>query len=245
MTIIADSQRLDPGRRIELFDFDATSLGGGTFFWISGFQEPLAVSWRGNSYTPLPISAEGFVTSGAGSQPTPTVTISNVLLLPATIINSLGDPLGAKLTRWVTLATYLDDGATPDPNQHYVPQIFVVERKTEQNKLSVAFELSSSLDQEGRMLPGRQILRDTCTHRYRLYNAETGTFDYTRATCPYVGSDDVPGGVEAPFFTPNGSSTADPSADSCGKKVRDCRLRFEEKPLPYRGFPGVSRIRGT
>jgi phage-related protein len=33
------------------------------------------------------------------------------------------------------------------------------------------------MDVEGRQLPGRQILRDVCTHTYRRWNSVLATFD--------------------------------------------------------------------
>ena len=117
-----------------------------------------------------------------------------MLLLPSAIINDLGDPLGATVTRWVTFTDYLDDGPTPDVDEHFLSQIFVVERKKSQNKVFVEFDLSAAMDQEGRLLPARQVLRDTCTLEYRKFNSQTGLFEYETATCPYVGRDEVEGG---------------------------------------------------
>jgi len=246
MAIAADKQKLNPGRRIELFDFDATALGGSFFRFVSGFQEPQPLNWKGNAYSPIPIDAEGFERSGRGSLPTPVLRISNVLLLPSAVINAIGDPLGAKVTRWVTFETYLDDGATPDPDEHFIPDVFVVERKKSQNKIFVEFELSAAMDQEGRLLPARQILRDTCTHEYRKFVISQNSFDYSCATCPYVGRDEVQGGAEDPFFRADGSSTADPNEDACGKKLSDCKLRFDDIAdgrIPGRFFPSVARTR--
>ncbi len=246
MGIIADKQKLTPGRRIELFDFDATKLGGALFHFVSGFQETQPLNWKGNAYTPIPIEASGFEMAGKGTLPTPVLRISNVLLLPSAVINDIGDPLGATVTRWVTFETYLDDGATPDVDEHFLPQIFVVERKKNQNKIFVEFELSASMDQEGRLLPARQILRDSCSHEYRKFNILTGLFEYERATCPYVGRDEVQGGAEDPFFRTDGTSTADPNEDACGKKLSDCKKRFDaiaDGRVPGRFFPSVARTR--
>lgn len=246
MTIAADKQKLLPGRRVELFDLDLAIFQAGLkYHFCSAFNENVAIQWKGNTYTPIPVIAEGFEVSGKGSLPTPTLRLSNVSLLPSTIINQFGDPVGAKITRWVTFANYLDNGATPDPNQHFLPEIYFVERKTAHNKVFVEFELSASMDQEGRQLPGRQVLRDACTFRYRSYNAATGTFDYTDVTCPWAGSDQVEGGTESPFFTAAGVSTSNPALDRCGKKLSDCQLRFTPLgvDIPFGGFPGVARVR--
>lgn len=234
MTIEEDKQSLTPGRRIELFEFDATEQGGTVYYFVSSYVEEQPLVWQGNSFTPLPIFASGFEMNGKGSFPQPRLRLSNVLFLPGAIINDIGDPLGAKITRWVTFADYLDDGASPDPDEHFMPQVFYVERKTAQNRIFVEFQLASIIDQEGRYLPKRQIIRDTCSFIYRTYDASTGEFNYTKATCPYTGDKMV---------TNTGEVTLNPTEDKCGKRLSDCRKRFGEVPLPYGGFPAVARLR--
>jgi lambda family phage minor tail protein L len=181
----------------------------------------------------LPIRATGFELSGKGAIPTPVLSISNVLLLPGAIINNIGDPLGAIVTRWVTYADYLDDGATPDPDAHFIPHIYVVERKKQESRGFVEFELSASIDQQGKMLPGRQILRDTCLQTYRRFTEQDG-FIYDNVTCPYTGDG---------YFNRLGEPVGEPSEDSCGRRLSDCRLRFGKDPLPTWAFPAIARVR--
>ncbi len=248
--ITGAQQQLSPGRLVELFDFDVSKLGGGVYRFCSSFKETGDLTWRGMTYAPLPVIAEGFEVSGKGQLPKPTLKLSNVALVGSALISEFGDPLGAKVTRWLTFSEFLDGGAYADENQHFIPQIFVVERKKTQNAVMVEFELSASIDQEGRMLPGRQIVRNYCGHRYRRWDAATGQFDYVDATCPYAGSDSVEGGAgpETPYFDATGTPVAEnqPEKDTCGKKLSDCKLRFgRNAELPFRGFPGVGRIRRT
>jgi lambda family phage minor tail protein L len=244
--IEATRQKLAIGKLVELFDLDLTTIGGGVYHFCSAFKESADINWKGNLYTPIPIVADGFEHSGKGTLPTPTLKISNVALVGSAMLNEFGDPLGCKVTRWVTAATFLDDGATPDPDQHNPPDIYVVERKKAQNELYVEFELSAAIDQSGRELPGRQVVRNYCNHRYRRWDAVTSAFVYTNATCSYAGSDSTPGGTESPYFLQSGEPTDDPSLDSCGKQLSHCKLRFgATEPLPFRGFPGAGRIRRT
>lgn len=234
MTIEEKKQLLTPGRRVELYEFDATDIGGSSYNFVSSWQEEQPLNWKGKVYTPIPIKADGFEINGRGTLPTPRLQISNVLLLPGAIINDIGDPIGAKVTRWVTFSDYLDDGPDPSPDEHFDPQIFYVERKTIENRVFVEFQLASAMDHEGRKLPKRQIIRDTCPLIYRAFDPETGQFDYTKATCPYAGTS---------YFKANGDSTGDASQDICGKRLVECRKRFGSSPLPFGGFPAVSRVR--
>lgn len=239
-------QKLSIGRLVELFDIDLTSIGGGIYHFCSAFDESSDIVWKGNTCTSIPIMADGFEFAGKGQLPTPTLKISNVALVGSAMLNEFGDPLGCKVTRWVTGASFLDNGSTPDPDQHNAPEIYVVERKKAQNEIHVEFELSAAIDQAGRQIPGRQVVRNYCSHRYRRWDATAGEFVYTNATCPYAGSDSLPGGTESPYFEQDGDPTDDPSLDSCGKQLSDCKLRFgPTAALPFRGFPGAGRIRRT
>lgn len=243
-----DAQRLDVGTKVELFKFDATNLDGSTVYYFCSSKQGTDILWKGNVHTQIPIQLSQNERSSTGPFPTLNLRISNVGLLPAAMINSLGDPLGATVTRWVTFSEFLDGAVRADPNAHFPPEIFIVERKIVQNEKYVEFELSSSVDAEGVELPFRTVIRDACTHIYRRWVAEDslpggGSFDYTKATCPYAGSDDIEGGTETPYFEVNGASTTEGSLDVCGKRLTDCEKRFGTKDLPFYGFPGVARIR--
>ena len=247
-----ENQKLSTGPVVELFDLDATDQGGGVYRFYSGASTESTLVWKGQLYTPLPIEASGWEFSGKGSLPTPTIRISNVHLLMSSIIQNIGDPLGAKITRWVTYERFLDApiGSEPDPDK-YRKELYQVERKVSQDEAMVEFELSAAIDQDGRKLPGRQVVRSFCDRRYRTFTGPSLTdptkiFDYGKATCPYAG--DGVAADEGPYFTQSGLSAAGgASEDVCGKKLSDCKLRFSNQavpvPLPFHGFPAVDRIR--
>lgn len=229
-----------------MFDFDATNIGGGIYRFYAGKPTDATLVWRGELYVPIPVMAEGWEYTGKGSLPTPIFKVSNVALLMSSIIENVGDPLGAKITRWKTYQRFLDGEAEADPDKHFTKEIYQIERKVNQNAELVEYELSAAIDQDGRKLPARQVVRTFCSHRYRVHVAGTvDTFNYSNVTCPWAGSDDVEGSIEGPFFTAAGiSATGGASEDACGKKLSDCRIRFQAigLPLPYRGFPAVDRI---
>lgn len=241
-----DQQSLLPGRLVELFDFDLSSIPGETavYRWCSSFKESGDITWQGNIYTPLPIQASGFETVSKGTLPTPTLRLANAKLVPSAIINDIGDPLGAKVTRWRVHEKYLDGNTLANPNEHYPVDIFQVERKKSENQLFVEFELSSYLDKEGIRLPRRPVLRNACLQRYRVYDSATGDFDYSEVTCPWVGKSASESG---PFFNED-DEVVMASEDKCGKRLKSCRIRHDAgdpDPLPIPGwfFPGAGRIR--
>jgi lambda family phage minor tail protein L len=188
------------------------------------------VLFGGKSYIPVAFEAEGFEWTGQGSLPQPKIRISNVNKLLLASVISLNDMMGAKFTRIRTFRKFLDDGSTPDTASTYPKEIYKINRKSIHNKIYLEFELASPMDQEGVMLPNRQCLKNMCTQRYRNFDAETGTFDYTNATCPYTANS---------YFKANNNSTSSASEDRCGKNLDSCKRRFGTAPLPTRAFPGI------
>ncbi len=234
VTIYQTAQSLTPGERVELFRLDATSVGAGLFYFVQGRIDGGAVRHNGIEYQPCDVEFEGFEVNGQGALPTPTIRIANSDGLIQSAINTFGDLLGCELRRIRTFRQHLDDGDDPDPSAIFGPDIFKVDRKSSENDVYVEWELSAAIDQEGKMLPGRQVLRDTCLARYRAFNKNTGVFDYSRAICPYTGS--------VYFDRQDRPTTAD--KDQPSRTINCCKIRFgENNPLPFGGFPGVGRVR--
>jgi lambda family phage minor tail protein L len=229
MPIAADIQRLDPGAEIRLYQIDMTSIGGGVLNYVPGTLDGQAVRWKGQQYIPLPIDADGFEKAAQGSLPTPTLTVAKDVLIAAAVV-SFDDLRGARVIRWRTFVKYLDGQPQADPNQHFPPDIFRIERKVLQNKTMIRWELAADLDQQGRQIPGRVATKNHCPWRYRFWNGGSFTYSSDPHACPYAG---------AAMFLPNGNPTGDPAQDRCGKRLSDCRKRFGAIPLPYGGFPGI------
>ena len=233
MTLATSIQQAEIGAFVELFTLDVTSLGAGILYWTP--SRPSAdkpVTWRGETYTSVDIQADGFDLTAGGTLPRPRLTIGNADNLVGSLLSQYGDVLGCTVTRTRTLYEYLDDQLGADPDAAWPVDIYRVERKVSQNKMQVVLELATATDQAGVTMPGRVVLRDVCTLLYRRWGA--GSFDYSRATCPYTGTD---------CFDRQGNNTTSLN-DSCGKRISDCKLRFgAHNELPYGGFPGVARIR--
>ena len=226
------AQQPDPGDLIELFVFDGTPIGSTIFRYTPGNIDGQPVVFDGNTYLPIPIQSEGFEYNGKGTLPTPTLAISNVENLGSALTISNNDFVGAIITRIRTFKEFLDGEPGADPTAVLPYDIFTVERKKNQNKLYVEWELSASLDQQGAMLPGRQALRDVCMHRYRYWNGVG--FVYTDATCPYTGST---------YYDEENNETLDPAEDRCSKSLTGCKLRFgDHEPLYTTALPGIKRF---
>jgi len=236
MTLHADIQQPDlnkSGGRVELFELDATVLGGSITRFCSSVYEGTALTWQGNVYSPLPVEASGFEVSGGSSLPTPSLTLSDGLGLFRDMIRTYNDLVGAKVTRTVTFRKYLDGMPDASPTEYFPQDIYYVERKVRQQGAVIEWELSALMDQQGKKLPGRTIMKVACDYRYRIWDTETAAFDYTDVTCPYTGTR---------YFTEAGAATPS-TTDACGHKLSDCVLRYLTAPLPFHGFPGVSHVR--
>lgn len=237
--IAIDVQEPAPGEFVILFELDTSLIisGGATYYFTQSRYESTSVQYNSQTYFPFDVEADGFEFRGKGQLPRPTIKLGLIgeTGAPYTLrglIRQYGDLVGSKLTRRRTFRKYLDGQSDPDTVAQFPPDIYKVERKAYQDKAFIEWELSSYLDNEGKKLPGRQILRDSCTHRYRTWVSGT-TFDYTYATCPYNG---------ASYFNKDGDSTTAEN-DRCGYRLSDCKLRFPNAPLPTRAFPGVARVR--
>lgn len=227
-------QQAEFGDEIELYELDATAIGGDVYRFTSTALADRPVSWGGNDYSPVPVEAEGWQWTGQGPLPTPVLRVANVSLAFGAATIAFNDLMGATVTRIRTLRRFLDGESDADDTAHFDPDIYRIDRKRKQTKTVIEWELAAALDQQGVFLPRRPILRNACTHRYRVWNGTA--FDYSKATCPYAGTD---------YFTASGASTAEAAADRCGKKLSDCKARFGSAPLPTRAFPGVARTQSA
>ncbi len=230
--IATDMQRLEQDAIVQVFEIDATQYGSEVMHFATAAVDGQPISFGGVQYLPFPIQAEGFEWNGQGTLPRPTLLLAAQDLAFLSLVMSANDLVGAPVRRKRTYRKHLDDGSDPDPEAMFPTDHYVIERKARQNRTQIQFELSVQMDQEGRMIPARQVLRDTCTHRYRWWDG--AQYRYEGVTCPYAGTGE---------WTESGAS-ADRGADRCGKRLSDCKLRFGVHGLlPFYGFPGVARYR--
>ena len=225
-----DLAAIAPSAIIELFEMtlDSTLHGStDTYRWHNGANANVSgnIVWNGNSYVRLPIKAEGFEYSNTGTLPRPTLTISNLdgvmttLLLLVNATTAGNDLGGATVKRIRTLKKYLDGEAAADPHAKFPDEVWYVDRKANESRDSVSFELASKFDLAGVMIPKRQIIANICQWRYRS------------TECGYTGSN---------YWNINDQSVGTLAEDKCGKRLSSCKLRFgATAELPFGSFPGA------
>lgn len=222
--------KLNPSAIIELFELHLdNTLHGSTdvYRFHAGANADVDgnVVFNGNTYTRIPVKADGFEFTNTGTLPRPTLTISNLdgtmttLLLLVNATTAGNDLGGAEVRRIRTLKKFLDGESTADPNAKFPDERWYVDRKANESRDSVTFELASKFDLAGQKLPKRQIVANVCQWVYRS------------SECSYTGSN---------YFDVNGNTVGTLAADVCGKRVESCKLRFGNNgELPFGSFPGA------
>lgn len=228
-------QTPDLGGYVELFEFDLTKYGAGFYRLRKGDEGDTvtSVTWDGNVFNPWPIQTDGWEQSANGPTPRPSISLGNSSgVLTALVVNN-NNLLGAKVTRIRTFERYLDGEPEADTSQTYPLEVYRINSRSALNADVISWELASTLDQENRKLPGRQIMREFCPFVTRKWDGTA--FDYTDTTCPFVGT---------ALFDENGNTVTDEADEVFSKKLGTCcNVRFAGEDIPFGGFPGVARVR--
>lgn len=229
MTILGDLLKFNQDAFIELFVLDLTNYSAGLFYFHSGTNEIKDdIIWQGQAYQPLPVQASGFEYDGT-KFPRPKLQLANAQGVFSTLVRQHNDLIGSKIIRKRTTARYLDAvnfvGGNPNANpSEYLPdEIFYITRKTQENRILIEFELGSSLDLQGVVLPKRQVIANICPFKYR------------GDECGYTGG---------PVADEYGNPVTTLALDKCSKLVdTGCKLRFGANgELPFGGFPGAALV---
>lgn len=219
-----------------MFRLDTTSIGGAIYYFCQAAEAGTGLTYGGVYYTPVDVQFSGFEMTAQGGLPTPKVKIANTNGVFQNVVNTFGDLIGCKIQRIRTFAQYLDGQPQADASAFFGPDMFRIERKSSENPIFIEWELSASIDNEGKIIPGRVVVRDTCLWRYRAYSVATGAFDYSKAQCPYTGA----------AYDINNQPTGDYTKDACARTLSACKTRFgSNNPLPIGSFPGVNRVSPT
>jgi len=176
--VFSEVQKINPSAIIELFTLQLNNeLHGATtiyrFHSGSNLNANGQIVWAGNSYLRFPIEATGFAYQ-RGQIPRPKLSVSNAfgtisaILLTVNGTTAGNDLTGATVTRIRTMARFLDAVnfpgnsnplGTPDPTAEFKRQIYVIDRKSAENREVVEFELAGAIDMAGVRAPKRQCTR--------------------------------------------------------------------------------------
>tara|TARA_R100000353_G_scaffold47813_2_gene38037 strand:+ start:1313 stop:1936 length:624 start_codon:yes stop_codon:yes gene_type:complete len=143
------------------------------------------VVFQSNSYQRVAVKIEGFERKSSGVLPRPTITFSNLgginrdpstnnvitmsdFLATVNTVTPHNDLIDAKVTRKMPLASALDNanfasGSNPfgtPSTDRLRDEIFVIDRKSAENRQFIQFELTAAHDLENRLVPQRVVTRD-------------------------------------------------------------------------------------
>lgn len=237
--ITAQAQSSSPDALVSLYVLDASAIGGGILRWASCKDDGGGdISYNGSTYPALNFACEGFAWDG-DTPPRPKITASIASdsdLSDRFLALAIGykGGQGALLYRIRTLSRYLDGHVDAGNSIEFPRDMYIIDRITALTKSSIQWELLTPMDLPNCKLPSRQALRDCCTWIYRHWDADAQAFVYVSTGsqgCPYTGS---------ACYTKAGVATNN-AGDECGRRFSDCVLRYGNQPLPYGGFPGLTR----
>jgi lambda family phage minor tail protein L len=235
---VSELQKINPSSIIELFELQlVTALHGANtvyrFHAGSNMDANGELVWNSNTYQRFPIEVDGFQYNGQGQLPRPTIRVSNIfgtitaILLTVNSTTAGNDLAGAKLTRIRTLARYIDGAnftggtnpyGTPDPTAEFPREVYYVDRKVNETRDVVEFELAAVFDLAGVRAPKRQCIANVCQWVYRS------------SECSYTGTN---------YFDVDDNAVGTLAEDVCGKRLSSCKKRFGSSALPFGSFPGV------
>jgi len=158
------------------FNSNATPTVPTVYLFHAGnnMKDSLDIVWQSNTYTRIPVKADGFKYTGKGKMPRPTLTFSNLLGTITAILQltnqttAFSDLAGAKVTRRRTLSRFLDATnfpssvnpyGTPDASSELPREVYFIERKAVENRNIVSFEMVGSFDLFGIGAPKKLVTR--------------------------------------------------------------------------------------
>lgn len=230
----------NPSAIIELFELrlDSTLHGSSDVYrFHAGVNDQVTgnLVWNGETYSRVPVQADGFEFKTGGTLPRPTLTVANTdstitaILLLVNAITVGNDLAGAEVRRIRTLKKFLDaanfaaGNSNADPYASLPEERYFIDRKTSEDRNQVTFELASKFDLAGQKIPKRQCIANICQWEYRS------------SECGYTGSN---------YFDINDNAAASLAQDRCGKRLSSCKLRFGANgELPFGSFPSVGLTR--
>ncbi|MDF7681492.1 phage minor tail protein L [Enterobacteriaceae bacterium ESL0689] len=228
VSLIIDSVDAGVDAFIDLFEADLQPLGGDLIRFHSGTNGYYGdVIWRGNKYQAYPIAVFGFESKNEGTYARPSMAVANLTGLLTGINHDFGDLLDVVITRRQVSVKYLDAVNFPngnpdaDPTQEAVSR-YVVDKVEEETREQVTYSLSTPVDHDTAVIPGRTILADVCQWQYRGVG------------CGYNGP---------PVADERDNPTSDLAKDKCSHRRAGCRFRHPRPdPLPISSFPGSQKV---
>ena len=224
---------LDPDTVVELYEMDLGEEDG-LYRFHPGKNNLKDIMMRDSNgvlhtYYAMPIEASNFEVRGDGQLPRPSLTIANPQGIITDAIKRRSDLVGNTIIRKRIFLKFLDHEnfpddlnpfGIPDPESRFDDDIFKVNRKTQENKYLVEFELVSPLELEDIQIPARVMIANYCPWQYRgdgCFYGRRSDFNTQEVRM----ADDTSVTPETFFANDNGLNLGIPVADVNNKKFAD------------------------
>jgi len=154
------------------FDSDNSTASEEGYIYFRERTSPYNVK----SYMPFPIQVDGIEYSADGAQNRPNLTVANVTSVFDTEIGDFknDDLVGQPVVKRTTLKKYLyEPGGSAGAYDSTTPPIefpiqkYIIDRVSQENPISVTFELASPFDLGGIQIPNRSVLGKYCSWEYQ------------------------------------------------------------------------------
>lgn len=220
-----------PDTIIELYEVDLGEQEG-VFRFHPGIISTESIVFDKKPYFPIPIDASSFESRGDGRLPRPNVTIANTDGFFTDILKQREDLIGNIFIRKRVYLKYIDSEnftnnfnpfSIPDASKRFEDDYYIINRKTEENKFLLQFELVSPLEYEDAKLPARIMIANFCPWVYRGRGCRYGKrIDYANQE---INNENIQANAEN-FFITNGENLG-----NLGLPVSDenDKLFFEEE----------------
>jgi len=150
------------GRFVVLYQIDTTAVGGADVLYFTPMTDGAGaeVVFNTQAYKAVPVSSSGWDWTSDGAPPQPKIRVDNINKYFFSYVTSLGDLVGAPVTRIRTFQNFLDGEPDADVNATYAQDKLIIKAKVEHNREFIEWQLIHEMERPGLMLPRRQILRD-------------------------------------------------------------------------------------
>ena len=171
---------LEPDTLIELYEIELGEQDG-IYRFHPGKNDLKDIILSDRNGTPqtyyaMPIETDGWEMRGDGQLPRPKLLIANPQGVITDAIKRRSDLIGKSVVRKRIFLKYLDNEnfpdnfnpfAVPDAEARFDDDIYTINRKVQENKYFVEFELISPLELEDVQVPARTMIANYCSWTYR------------------------------------------------------------------------------
>lgn len=166
--VFAEAMLLRQSALITLYELDLSAQGAGILRFYPGVDNTShEILWQGAVFTAFPVEARGFEIKSQGQLPRPDIVFANVFGYFSSLCLQYNDLVGCKLSRKRTFEKFLDGKPDADPTACFPDDVYYIDRKKEENKQQVSFELASPMDVDDVAIPRRKIISNLCQWIYR------------------------------------------------------------------------------